>query len=115
MEEALNKVPKLVELFIEPTFFQTKGSRRYDRRDSSVLQLTNNAVGVVAAIGDTRVRMNKVNKCLCDCRFVLLTFSDDEPQRLACRVNKRVYLCGQAASRPSYLVFLGPPRPPEAS
>ncbi|MEO1171892.1 MAG: hypothetical protein AAFX94_07540 [Myxococcota bacterium] len=43
MEKALNKVPKFVELFIEPTFFQTKGSRRYDRRDSSVLQFANNA------------------------------------------------------------------------
>jgi hypothetical protein len=115
VEEALDKVALLVQRAIEASFVCSLFSWRNDSFEFADFELVENGVRVVASVAKTRFARDKVDELVGDGAVVLLTWSKSDLQWPTLQIDDGVNLRRETASRTANFVFLGPPRPPDAS
>ena len=109
VEEALNQIALLVELFVAVAFGFSKLARRNDRFNTSLLQLVDNPIGVVGSIGQNSARLNVVNEFFRYCRVVLLAWSYEHVHRASLHIHHNMDFRRKSPSGATYSVFFGPP------
>jgi len=116
MEEAFNHSSHPVEASVlAPTVVLPRRVHRDDSLHASGFDCSNDAVGVVAGVGDERFAGRMLNQMLGFRRVVLLPRCQDDVERLAFGSRDRVDFGRKTSSRTAQSVALDPPFPPAAS